>query len=93
MMMTNDKIVDKWGASAARFYARCEGEEVAIHLLTGDKLVGTLTGVDKYDVFIERDDAVILIAKHAIAWIEPGVQDVVTRRLEEAATGDEARSS
>lgn len=88
----NDKIVDKWGTSAARFYARCEGEEVAIHLLTGDKLVGILIGVDKYDVFIERSDSVFLIAKHAIAWIEPGVQDEVNRRVESVEAADRQES-
>ena len=87
-----DKIADKWGTSAARFYARCEGEEVALHLLNGDQLAGILIGVDKYDVFIERGASVLLIAKHAIAWIEPGVQDEVNRRIESVEAADQRES-
>ncbi len=68
--MNAEEFPLKWGTSAARFYARCEGEGVILHLTSGDSLVGILIGVDKYDVFIESDAQVILVAKHAVGWIE-----------------------
>ena len=61
----------KWGTSTAKFYTRCEGDRITLHLTDGTTLTGLLVGVDKYDVFIERDTQVILVAKHAVGWIEP----------------------
>lgn len=82
----------KWGTSAARFYARCEGEELAAHLITGEVLMGVLLGVDKYDIVLERDSVTILVAKHAIAWLEPGPQETISRRLENIEATTASRS-
>ncbi len=70
----------KWGTSTAKFYARCEGDRITLHLTDGTTLTGLLVGVDKYDVFIERDTQVILVAKHAVGWIERESPDEVDRR-------------
>ncbi len=69
----NTKIPEKWGTSAAAFFARHEAERLNIHLLSDAKVVsGILVGVDRYDIFVERDDGVVvLICKHAIQHIEP----------------------
>lgn len=69
--MKPEELPLKWGTSTAKFYARCEGESITLHLTDGVTLSGILVGVDKYDVFIERDTQVILVAKHAVGWIEP----------------------
>jgi sRNA-binding regulator protein Hfq len=63
----------KWGTSAAAFFARHEDERLKIHLTGAAKiLTGSLVGVDQYDIFIEREDGVVvLVCKHAIQHIEP----------------------
>ncbi len=67
------KPPEKWGTSAAAFYADCEGKTIHIHLDTGGMLTGMLLGVDRWDIVIQREDETrVLIPKHAIASIEPG---------------------
>jgi len=72
--MTNDNQPknppERWGASTVRFYADMEGEIVNAHLLNGELLSGELVGVDRYDVFLHREDKTILVPKHAVAWME-----------------------
>jgi sRNA-binding regulator protein Hfq len=82
VVVKSPQIPVRWGTSAARFYERAEGEEITLHLITGEVLAGILVGVDTYDVFIEREKTVILVTKHAVTWIEPGPQETITRRME-----------
>ncbi len=57
-----------WGTSSAAFYADLEGETIVLHLITGDCLSGVLSGVDRYDLFLEQaDGSEVLVAKGAIA--------------------------
>ena len=76
------QIPVRWGTSAARFYERAEGEDITLHLITGEVLGGILVGVDTYDVFIEREKTVLLVTKHAVTWIESGPQEAITPRME-----------
>ena len=62
----------RWGTSTASFYADYEGKTITVHLVMGDELRGVLVGVDTYDIFVEREgETTVLVAKHAISWIEP----------------------
>lgn len=57
-----------WGTSSAAFYAELEGEMIEVQLITGARLTGLLSGVDRYDLFIEQTDgSEVLVAKGAIA--------------------------
>lgn len=85
------QIPVRWGTSAAKFYERAEGEEITLHLVTGEVITGVLVGVDTYDVFIEHETTVLLVTKHAITWIEPSVQEAITRRLESVNTNTEQK--
>ncbi len=62
---------NRWGTSSARFFARLEGELIRVHFENGEVLTGSLMGLDLFDLFIEREGITRLIAKHAVAWIEP----------------------
>lgn len=64
------KRPDNWGTSTAAFYAELEGEPIRVQLVTGEVITGQLSGVDRYDVFIEQTDGdEVLISKGAIAWV------------------------
>lgn len=64
-------VPERWGTSSAAFFADMEGETINVHLRSGQALSGVLTGVDRYDIFLERSDGkVAMIPKHAIEWIE-----------------------
>ena len=70
--VTPAKPPEKWGTLSATFLAGLKGQAIAVHLQNGEVLHGALTGVDKYDVCLERvDHSTLLVTKHAIAWIEP----------------------
>jgi len=62
---------EHWGASAASFYADCEGKAITIHLESSTILTGVLLGIDRYDIILEvAGGEKILVPKHAIAYIE-----------------------
>ena len=66
------KPADKWGTLAAMFFGEHRDQPVTLHLQNGETLAGNLIGVDKYDLCVRRaDGTAILVAKHAVAWIEP----------------------
>ena len=44
-----------WGKKACEFYAGSQGQTVTVALVTGKALVGTLIGVDTYDLVIRQD--------------------------------------
>ena len=68
------KAPDKWGVLSAAFFATVKGQAIMVHLQNGEVLQGRLVGVDKYDVCLEPGDhSTLLVTKHAIAWIEPGL--------------------
>ena len=61
---------DSWGTSTAAFYAELEGEPIRAQLITGEVITGRLSGLDRYDVFIEQADGdEALISKGASAWV------------------------
>ena len=62
---------NRWGTSSARFFARLEDELIRVHFENSEVLTGVLVGLDVFDIFIEREGITLLIAKHAVAWIEP----------------------
>ena len=62
---------NRWGTSSARFYATHEGESIRVHFENGEVITGILMGLDLFDIFIERGGIILLITKHAVAWIEP----------------------
>ena len=65
------RIPDIWGTSSAAFYAELEGEAIAVQLITGGCLTGLLSGVDRYDLFVEQTEGVeVLIAKGAIVLVQ-----------------------
>ena len=65
------RIPDIWGTSSAAFYAELEGEAIVVQLLTGACLTGLLSGVDRYDLFLEQADGrEVLVAKGAIAYAQ-----------------------
>ena len=65
---------DSWGTSTAAFYAELEGEPIRAQLITGEVITGRLSGVDRYDVFVEQADGdEVLISKGAIAWVRRAV--------------------
>ena len=65
------KVAQRWGTSAAMFYFDTEGETVRVHLMTGQRVVGVVVGLDTFDLVFEQDTgARIMISKHAIAYIE-----------------------
>ena len=65
---------DSWGTSTAAFYAELEGEPIRAQLITGEVITGQLSGVDRYDVFVEQADGdEALISKGAIAWVRRAV--------------------
>lgn len=68
------KIPNKWGVSEAKWMADQENELITIHLRGGEMQRGYLIGLDQFTIFIEHEasKAKLLIAKHAIDWIEPG---------------------
>ena len=69
---TPTKPPEKWGTLSAMFFAGLKEQAITVHLQNGETLSGTLVGVDKYDVCLERPDrSTTLVTKHAIAWIEP----------------------
>ena len=74
---------NRWGTSSARFFARLEGELIRVHFENGEVLTGSLMGLDLFDLFIEVDGVTRLIAKHAVAWIEP--EPAATPRGSQAA--------
>ena len=60
----------QWGTSTTAFYAELEGEPIRVQLITGEVITGRLSGLDRYDVFIEQADGnEALISKGAIAWV------------------------
>jgi sRNA-binding regulator protein Hfq len=69
------KPAEKWGTLATMFFGGHRDQAVTIHLQNGETLGGDLIGVDKYDLCVRRaDGTAILVAKHAIAWIEPALK-------------------
>jgi sRNA-binding regulator protein Hfq len=73
------KPPERWGVSSAAFYAYHRLKPVRIALSQGGDLVGTLIGVDKFDLVLELDDrTAILVPKHAVRWIK-GTQRIIQR--------------
>ncbi|HTP11145.1 MAG TPA: hypothetical protein VMP08_22980 [Anaerolineae bacterium] len=67
---------DIWGTSSAAFYAELEGEAIDIQLITGAHLTGLLSGVDRYDLFLEQPDGhEVLVSKGAIAFVQRTVKE------------------
>jgi hypothetical protein len=67
---------DIWGTSSAAFYAELEGEAIDVQLITGTRLIGLLSGVDRYDLFIEKaDGSEVLVAKGAIAYAQRAAKE------------------
>lgn len=63
----------RWGLSEAKYMADRENELITVHLRGGALLAGYLVGLDQFVIGLE-DQATgktLLIAKHAIDWIEP----------------------
>jgi len=64
----------KWGMSAAEFYAGLRDKPVQIVTLDGKIYKGQLVGVDQYDLLLKQAKGiVILIAKHAIKFVQADV--------------------
>ena len=62
---------DIWGTSSAAFYAELEGEAIDVQLITGTRLTGLLSGVDRYDLFLEQPGGQeVLVSKGAIAFVQ-----------------------
>lgn len=62
---------DIWGTSSAAFYAELEGEAIEVQLITGSRLIGLLSGVDRYDLFLEQTSGnEVLVSKGAIAFVQ-----------------------
>lgn len=62
---------DIWGTSSAAFYAELEGEAIEVQLITGTHLTGLLSGVDRYDLFLEQTSGhEVLVSKGAIAFVQ-----------------------
>jgi sRNA-binding regulator protein Hfq len=67
---------DIWGTSSAAFYAELEGEAIDVELITGAQLTGLLSGVDRYDLFLEQADGnEVLVAKGAIAFAQRAAKE------------------
>ena len=67
---------DIWGTSSAAFYAELEGEAIDVELITGARLTGLLSGVDRYDLFLEQADGnEVLVAKGAIAYVQRAAKE------------------
>ena len=66
------KTPQRWGVSEAKYMADRENELITVHTRSGD-LIGYLVGLDQYTIGLEAKDTgkTLLIAKHAIDWIEP----------------------
>lgn len=71
-MNPDDKTPGRWGLREPKFFADCENELVAVHLITGDVLRGYIIGLDIYGIGLEIDGRKypVWIHKHAIAYIE-----------------------
>ena len=48
------------------------GEEIAVRLVTGDRMEGQLKRFDRFALVLERDEEEILVYKHGIVAIEAG---------------------
>jgi sRNA-binding regulator protein Hfq len=68
------KLPNKWGVSEAKWMADQENELITVHMRGGETLRGYLIGLDQFTIFVEHETtkAKLLIAKHAIDYIEPG---------------------
>ena len=80
--MTNEQKQDKspkekrlgeiWGMTQARYLAGLQGRVITVAFLDGTGVRGTLTGVDTFDIFLERSNGQeIMIPKHAIKYLRP----------------------
>ncbi len=67
---------DIWGTSSAAFYAELEGEAIEVQLITGSRLTGLLSGIDRYDLFLEQAGGhEVLVSKGAIAFVQRTVKE------------------
>ncbi len=48
------------------------GEQIAVQLVTGDRMEGLLKSFDRFALVLERDEQEILVYKHGIVAIEAG---------------------
>lgn len=65
-----------WGVSAAEFYANLRDKPVQVVTLDSKIYKGALIGVDVYDVVIKQaNGATILLAKHAIKFLQADAPD------------------
>ena len=61
------------GTSQARYLAGLQGRVITVAFLDGKGVRGKLTGVDTFDIFLQRfNSQEIMIPKHAIKYIRPG---------------------
>jgi len=73
------KTSQRWGISAAEFYAALKEQPVQVALGDGKVIVGVLIGVDTYDLMLRtKDNRQVLVAKHAAKYVMPakGIMDV-----------------
>jgi len=68
---TPPKPPERWGLSSSAFYAAHRKRQVRVVFPDNKYLVGTLIGVDKFDLVLECENQTTrLVPKHAVRWIE-----------------------
>jgi hypothetical protein len=68
------KPAQVWGKRSAEFYTGLEGDEVLVHVVTGQRFRGALIGVDTYDLVIRQASGLeVLIPKGNVVYVHPAL--------------------